>query len=240
MKGHKLATRLHRWLAAIIGIQILIWFASGAVMAILPINKVRGEHLLTQSAPTVLPGAGTMPDITKVWRQLPRAPERVDIFMLSGKPVLRADFGAAAAPVLFDIASTRQISPLPREIALALVRAQSTKPLPHATAQWVTEKSTEYRGDVPVWRVDGNDDEAARFFVDQASGQIKPVRTGLWRAYDFIWGLHIMDWSNHENFNTPWLIGSAIAAFVVACAGVWLFVYRVVAPWRRRRKLRSS
>ncbi len=241
MRGHKGASRLHRWLAAIIGIQILIWFGSGTIMALLPIEKVRGEHLLKKPDPELLDSASMAADVARAWAALPRAPEKVDIYMLAGRSVLRADFGDRASPILMDVASAKRISPLSRDMAVSLVVARSSKALPHATALWVTEKSTEYRGTLPVWRIDAHDDEAARFYVDPTSGQIKPVRTGLWRIYDFIWGLHIMDWKDHENFNTPWLIGSGLIAFGVAGAGVWLFLLRVVSPWlRRRRKSAAS
>jgi hypothetical protein len=43
------------------------------------------------------------------------------------------------------------------------------------------------------------------------------VRTGTWRLYDFFWSLHIMDWKNHEDFNTPWLLGFALGGL-----GLWL------------------
>jgi hypothetical protein len=32
------AVRLHRWLARIVGIQIVDWIAGGAVMSVLPMN----------------------------------------------------------------------------------------------------------------------------------------------------------------------------------------------------------
>mgnify|MGYP001195403238 CR=1 FL=1 len=43
---HLAASRVHKWLALILGAQLLIWFASGALMSFLPIDKVRGEHLV--------------------------------------------------------------------------------------------------------------------------------------------------------------------------------------------------
>ena len=40
---HLGASKVHKWLSLIIGIQLLLWFASGALMSFLPIDKVRGE-----------------------------------------------------------------------------------------------------------------------------------------------------------------------------------------------------
>ena len=39
---------LHNWLGLILVVQIALWFLSGLVMAVLPIEQVRGEHLRQQ------------------------------------------------------------------------------------------------------------------------------------------------------------------------------------------------
>jgi hypothetical protein len=36
---------LHNWLGLILFVQIGLWFLSGLVMALLPIDEVRGSHL---------------------------------------------------------------------------------------------------------------------------------------------------------------------------------------------------
>ena len=40
------AVRIHKWLALIVGIQIILWIVGGFGMAVLDIEKVRGEHLV--------------------------------------------------------------------------------------------------------------------------------------------------------------------------------------------------
>jgi len=70
--------------------------------------------------------------------------------------------------------------------------------------------------------------------VDARNGRIAAVRTGTWRFYDFVWGLHIMDWKNHENFNSPWLLGFAIGGLMLWIGGATLLALRW--PRRRRRK----
>lgn len=51
------ASRVHKWLALIIGAQLLIWFASGAFMSFLPIEKVHGGHLVARDTPNPIPHA---------------------------------------------------------------------------------------------------------------------------------------------------------------------------------------
>lgn len=42
------ASKVHKWLSLIIGVQLLLWFASGALMSFLPIEKVRGEQIIAR------------------------------------------------------------------------------------------------------------------------------------------------------------------------------------------------
>ena len=38
--------RLHKWIALIVGLQILAWVLGGFGMALMPIEQVRGEHTI--------------------------------------------------------------------------------------------------------------------------------------------------------------------------------------------------
>jgi len=46
----KYLTRAHKWAGLVLGIQILLWFASGLFMALFPIDEVRGSHLAEKSS----------------------------------------------------------------------------------------------------------------------------------------------------------------------------------------------
>ena len=60
------------------------------------------------------------------------------------------------------------------------------------------------------------------------TGEIEAVRTRWWRAFDFAWGLHIMDLSEREDTSHPVLIGFAALSLVGALIGC-------VLMFRRRR-----
>lgn len=59
--------------------------------------------------------------------------------------------------------------------------------------------------------------------MDATTGSVGARRNGLWRAYDFLWALHIMDYGGHENFNTPWLVSFAALGVLTSVTGavVW-------------------
>ena len=47
-KTHIRASKIHKWLALFIGAQLVLWFASGVIMSVVPIDTVRSEHLVAR------------------------------------------------------------------------------------------------------------------------------------------------------------------------------------------------
>ena len=39
----------HRWLGLIVGLQVLLWVSGGVVMSLIPIDLVRGQHLVERT-----------------------------------------------------------------------------------------------------------------------------------------------------------------------------------------------
>jgi hypothetical protein len=231
---HVRASRLHKWLALILSAQLLIWFLSGAIFAWLPIERVRGEHLVDRARAGAIPAGQRLAPVETL---LARAGGATAITwrMAAGRPV--AEVETAAGPRLFDAATATPLALGPRD-AVAIARAAWIGPPTGApTVERVTAASTDYRGRLPAWRVRFPDNEQTRVYVTD-TGRIAAVRTGTWALYDFLWGLHIMDWKNHEAFNTPWLLGFAVASLGFWTAGLVLLVKRW--PLRRRGRVRSS
>jgi hypothetical protein len=97
----------------------------------------------------------------------------------------------------------------------------------------VTEGTPEYRGPLPAWRISFDDAEGLAVYVAADTARVTARRSDLWRVYDALWALHIMDWRDHENFNSGLLILTSLTALIVALAGFVLFPYRM--GWVRRR-----
>lgn len=230
---HLAASRIHKWLALFIGAQLLIWFASGALMSFLPIDKVRGEHLVDRTTIVPIPAATSFMDPARLVASAGAPVETVSWHMLGNQPV--AELKTAKGLQLFDAVTGAALSPIGADRAKAIaINAWRGASKPSATATRVTGESPEYRGDLPAWRVAFADPDSTAVYVAADSGRIAAVRTGTWRLYDFFWGLHIMDWKTHENFNTPWLLGFALGGLVLGIFGTILLFMRW--PFRRRRK----
>ena len=71
--------------------------------------------------------------------------------------------------------------------------------------------------------------QALRLYFDAETGQLLTRRTRLWRVYDFMWMLHIMDYQGREDFNHPLVQIAAGLGLSVAISGILLVVYRTSA-----------
>ena len=87
----------------------------------------------------------------------------------------------------------------------------------------------------PLWQVNFDDDLNSRFYIDPNTGSVLRVRTDTWRLFDFMWMLHIMDYKDRSNFNTPWLIALSGSAFLFILTGVVL-LYKRFKPKKRKKR----
>jgi hypothetical protein len=139
---------------------------------------------------------------------------------------------------LLDARTAAPLPPIDMRAAAAIAGRAYRGGTAVPTIEWVERASTEYRGALPAWRASFADDDATRIYVAAETGRLTSVRTGTWRLYDFFWGLHIMDWTEHERFNTPWLMAFAAGGLVFGVAGAILLFMRW--PRRRRRKAQGT
>ncbi|MCX7283458.1 MAG: PepSY domain-containing protein [Novosphingobium sp.] len=230
LRFHVAASRIHKWLALVIGAQLLIWFASGTIMSVLPIGNVRGEHLIDRDRAVSLPADLDLSGLNAAIGSASSATIR----MVDGRAVAQIE-RAEGGSILVDVRTGQPLPPFGAAAAERIVRsAWRGAPSVTATTRRVDQQSTEYRGRLPAWQVTLSDAESTRVYVEAASGQIAAVRNGTWRLYDFFWGLHIMDWKNHQDFNSWWLLSFAVGGLVMGLAGTVLLFMRW--PIRRRRK----
>jgi uncharacterized iron-regulated membrane protein len=225
-----LASFIHKWLALIIGIQIFIWIATGLFFTVVPIEQVRSEHRIREIAPVILSAA----DLTAIPNAIAGAktPIRLTVENRPEGARIVADYADGSA-ALFDARTGQQLSPLDSEAALAIARARIATEAPVASSELVTAASPEYRGALPAWRIAFNEPSKLAVYVGANTGQVTARRSELWRVYDFLWALHIMDYQEHENFNHAPIIIVSVLAFLSTIAGIALIPYRF--RWRRRK-----
>ncbi|MDX1677422.1 PepSY-associated TM helix domain-containing protein [Arsukibacterium sp.] len=234
----KFSRRLHNWLGLILVAQITLWFLSGLVMAVLPIEQVRGEHLrLTLSTP---------------WQQAAVSPQQVlkqhgpqaslslsqrlnwQHNQLSTIPVYLVN--DAGRLYRYNAATGDALSPLTEQDIRALAKAQYQGNGQLQTARLLQQLPQEVQHlTAPLWQLQFADSDNSHFYLDPATGEVLRVRTDSWRWFDFFWMLHIMDYQDRSNFNNPLLITFSASALLFTLSGIVLLWQRF-----RPRKYRKT
>lgn len=216
---------VHRWLGLLALGQVSIWFFTGLVMSSLPIGHVRGDE--TRAPPSTAPidwERVVMPSSDAV-----SGAEEVSLRMLDGDPVYEV---RGKETRLLDASSGRGVE-VDAARAGRIAQADQRGPPSVVAIERLEAPTVEYREKpVPAWAVHLADDASTTVYVDARNGRVSARRNNSWRVFDFVWGLHIMDWRERKDFNTVLLSGFAAAALAMAVSGRAIWVFRVL----RRRK----
>jgi hypothetical protein len=213
--------RWHIWLGWIVALPMLMWLVTGLVMVARPIETVRGGALVAQ------PGAFDPDNLV-----VPRIGEPVTQVILQRQPGGPVWIVTTAAGQKLRYSATQgfALSPLDRNEARGIAAAAyAGKARLDSLAYFPADAAPiDLRRAVPSWRARYAD--GTNLYIDAVTGEFLAVRTGWWRIYDFMWGLHTMDPVTRENSNNPFVIVFGAVALAGALLGsVLLF---------RRRKAR--
>lgn len=228
MRVREKLRRWHVWLGWIVGLPLLLWTATGLFMAAFPIERVRGEHLIGEAPRLVLPA----PPVPPAVGARPLASLSLEPRAGGARWIVRYKDGGAR---LADPATGRLLPPLSAAEARAIVEARY-KGSARVTAVERTSAASppiELRREVPAWRVVY--DDGARFYVHAETGEILARRTALWRVYDFMWGLHILDPVGREETDSWWLFAFALVSFLSVLMALVLLPMTI-----RRRRARQA
>jgi uncharacterized iron-regulated membrane protein len=235
--------QLHKWIALIVGLQVLFWTAGGLVMTAIPIERVRSEHHLAKPAPAAIPfertlsaaeaarRAGVVAAASAQLKSTPRGP----VWIITGSDGKQKTIDAISAAPLSPIGE-----PEARAFATKFY-VGSGKPV---ASRFYKDAPNETGREGPLWRVDFDDAERTSFYVAPDTGEVVTRRSNVWRFYDFFWRLHILDFKDGDNFNHPLLIGLSALTLPVVLTGFVLLWIRLARDWKmtraRRRKLKPA
>ncbi|MBI3438749.1 MAG: PepSY domain-containing protein [Proteobacteria bacterium] len=220
----RLASFVHKWLALLVGVQIVFWVVSGLFFTLFPIQQVRSENLIQPAHARTIDTA-MLPSLANLRGEQNALPTKITIEGRSIGQVIVAEF-ADEPPALFDAHTMQRLSPLTVAQADTVARAHVTLTSNPTAVTRITEESPEYRGALPAWRVQFPDGGLS-VYVAQNTGAVTARRSDLWRVYDALWALHIMDWKNHEDFNHPLIIIVTAITLLSVIAGIVLIPYRI-------------
>jgi Na+-transporting NADH:ubiquinone oxidoreductase subunit F len=227
---------LHRWVSLLALVQLLAWSVSGLFFALTPEARVKGTPL---GKAHLAPLAGTFADLNQLTHSaavaLGQPAERLELVGTPGGAVVLARTGKKAIRLS---ASTGEVlvvdEPEARQIAQ---RDQPGSPAVRAIARVERDAPVEYRGrPLPAWTVELSDPDQTRIYIDAHTGEVTARRNATWRTYDFLWGLHIMDYREHEDFRHPLLILAALLTVTTAVTGLVLWLVRLARRIGKRSR----
>ncbi len=238
MKILRWTLKLHKWIALIIGLQILAWVLGGLVFSVLDIEKVRGEHKiaeqphlpLTPESIITLKEAVKMNKIVKV--------HHASLGRVVNRPVWRI-MVEDDKHITIDGLTGDIISPITFELATKIAEADYAGKGKLKSVAYEKDPATEYPHEGAAWVARFDDLDNTTLYINPDSAQVKSRRSTTWRVFDFFWKLHVMDYDDGESFNHPLLIVSAFIALIVVLLGFVLLFIRMRRLWLMRRSKRS-
>jgi uncharacterized iron-regulated membrane protein len=230
----RVSREVHRWLALILGVQFLLWAVSGFYMVVVSIDTIHGDMLVENMSPPigseVLHG-GSMGEI------LARHPSarKINLKTIMGLPVFVIYQDEAVA--VFDAESGAGLSPITKQLAakIASYHYAGTAAIAHIELIEGDPPGEIKYSPLPAWRIDFDDVWGSSFYVDAQSGRFITRRHTLWRIFDFLWMLHIMDYDERENVNNILLQVFSLASIALSLSGFWYLYYRLKPTKARRR-----
>ena len=223
--------KAHRWLGLIVSIQLLMWTASGLFFSIPDITDVRGEQYLTQSnsininqqARENIVSISAIIDNAKVNLE---ANETVLLKHRAGRLIYQVEKNPPEKKLIFDALTGQPMTYITSTEAISIVSARTELSPTEAVLINEPKIGSEFRGrNLPLFKVTVTKPKKGIVYVDPVTGEIAAIRTKLWRAWDFLWSLHIMDYQERDDFS-HWLLRlfSALGVLTVL-SGIILWFY---------------
>lgn len=222
----RLVASIHKWLGLFVAIQLVIWTGTGLFMASFHLVDVRGDRLIHPASHL---GPVDMSKVKLTSADALKAvaedrPFEVTLRPLAGEPVyeIRADIGV----FLVSAETGSVVSPLSEELARNVANSVWAGDGALKSIELVEMAPRESGLSGEAWAAHFEGEGNRTLYISTVSGQVSAPRTDLWRTYDFFYGLHLMDYADHENANSPWTIALAVLALSTVLFGIVLLVHR--------------
>ena len=229
MRLHIAARKTHKWLGLFIGIQVVIWSLSGLYMTAVHIDIIHGDHLVRTLPPIGADAGGLMDPLAAASAHQGNG---VRLAWVRNQPayVVKGESGE----MVVDARSGRPVPPPTESEIRTIAAAAYTGDEPIASAALITDIPGEIRGrKPPLWRVEFDQWNKPTLYFSPLTGELLSRRHELWRVFDFVWMLHIMDYDERESVNTTLLRVFTWGAVLMAMSGAWLLLF---AFPRRKKK----
>ncbi|MCR5872770.1 hypothetical protein LRS10_00330 [Phenylobacterium sp. J426] len=227
-----LARTTHKWLALIVAIQAVFWTLSGVYMTAVHIDIIHGDRLVKAATPQLVAMDGLIEPAQLAQTTAGFRSAKLDHQL--GQPVYVVQ--TTDGPELFDARSGAKLSPLDEDAARARARALFAEAGAIVKSELLTKAPLEIQTrPVPIWRVEFEGAWHPTLYISPRTGELVSKRSDLWRTFDFVWMLHIMDYDDRQDVNNILIRIFTWMGVATAATGGWLLLY----SFRRKRRVRK-
>ncbi len=230
----RFSRRWHRRLGVIVGIQFLLWTLGGFYFSWFHIDNVRGKlETRKQKSPDLRTIGATLPLQSLLKKAAPKSVKKIQYALWMGQPVVRL-YHSRDRVTMLNARTGQQLSPITKDMAIKIARQDFRPAIAVQQVQLVKQKKGEYKGPIPAYRVDFGNRKSTHIYVHANTGIVTARRNMIWRGFDFLWMLHILDFHNREDINN-WLLRllSTLGLFTI---GLGYLLWLTTLPLLRNKQ----
>jgi hypothetical protein len=221
MRTHVIVRKTHKWLSLFIGLQVVIWSLSGLYMTAVHIDIIHGDHLVRE-APVGSADVAQLRDPVAVASA--HGADGARLAWVRNRPAYVLT--AKAGDKVVDATSGDPVAPPSEAEIRSVARSTYTGGEAIVSAALITDLPGEVRGrKPPLWRVEFDQWNKPTLYFSPTTGELVTRRHELWRIFDFVWMMHIMDYWTRDNVNNPLIRVFTWGAVLVVLSGAWLLFY---------------
>lgn len=211
----------HKWLTLIIGIQLVLWMLSGLYMSSIDISLIHGDHLTSKAtSPIEYQKVKPLPNHYQQLQHVSLTTQNdMPVYIIQGDDYDVAINATTGEEITIDqhYIQRRARQLYSQQGSINQVKLLTTYPSEIGAKQQ------------PVWQVSHDDRLNSTLYFSANTGELVKARSDLWRLFDLMWVLHIMDYEAGEDVNNLLLSVASVLALLAACSGVWLIFYSISA-----------
>ena len=247
---HYYIRRSHRYLGVLLGVQFLMWTIGGLYFSWSNMDEIHGDFqkknppLLSSNTVLVSPTA-VLDSIKKIHRI--DSLISIQLIDLLGSPYYQIrcvsaihnhQSGMHTTGIMNHLADAKTgelRGPLSKEEAIAVAARHFNGDPVLEKVEYLIQTHThhEYRENpLPAYAIQFRHPSKTVVYVASELGTVQKFRNEKWRAFDFLWMLHTMDYEGRDNFGNLALRIFSIFGLITVLSGFALFF--ISAKWKKQ------
>lgn len=214
--------RCHKWIALVVGVQALLWMVSGVYMTVVPLEIIHGDHLTHPTGEPLALSAKRI-DVAQLMHHYPGI-SSFRLKSLLGRDVFEIERSGKVE--LVEAQDGKPVGSLDERAVRALANESYHAEDAIAKVELLAKAPDEVgKRPAPIWAVHYNNWGKTTLYFSPSTGELLARRHELWRWFDFLFMLHIMDYDERSDVNNLLLRVASVCGLLFALSGLWLLWY---------------